>query len=268
MSTHEVDVPDELVRIEREGAVLHLRLNRPDKRNAVTQAMWEAIIAQLTALAVDPAVKVLVLGSTSPAVFSAGADIAEFEAIGRDPERAKANNAAIRESHRLLGHFPKPTIAMIAGPCVGAGCGLALACDMRVAADTARFGITPAKLGLIYPLQDTKRLVDLVGPSQARMILFTGRLVDAAHALRIGLIDEVTTPDALDDTVRALAADLCAASQHSIRGSKRIIQMVLDGVADDTAETSAMFASAFAGPDHLEGRSAFLEKRPARFPVR
>lgn len=251
-----------------DSAAAWLLLNRPDKRNAINQAMWEAIITHLRALAEDPAVKTVVLGSTSPGLFSAGADIAEFEAIGSDAALGERNAEAIRESHRLLSHFPKPTVAMIEGPCVGGGCGLALACDMRIAAQSARLGITPARLGLVYPLQDSKRLVDLVGPSKARMMLFTGRLVDAEQALRIGLIDDVVPADVLRASVDALVADLGAVSQHSIRGSKRIIQMILDGVSDDTPETLKMFADAFSAPDHLEGRAAFLAKRKPAFPVR
>lgn len=256
------------VHVDRRGDVAWLLLDRLDKRNAITQAMWETIIDQLVTLADDRMVKVLVLASASTEVFSAGADIAEFEAIGADPARGAANNAAIRDSHRLLGRFPKPTIAAVAGPCVGGGCGLALACDMRIAADTARFAIPPAKLGLIYSLQDTKRLVDLVGPAEARMMLFTGRMVDAERALRIGLVNDMVPTVELESSVTALANELAACSQHSIRGSKRVIQMVLDGLADDTDETSALFAQAFEGPDHLEGRSAFLAKRKPSFPVR
>jgi enoyl-CoA hydratase/carnithine racemase len=256
------------VHVDKRGATAWLLLDRPDKRNALNQSMWEAVIAHLQRLADDPSIKVLVLASASLDVFSAGADIAEFEAIGADPQRALANAAAIRDSHRLLGLFPKPTIAAVAGPCVGGGCGLALACDMRIAAETARFAIPPARLGLVYSLQDTKRLVDLVGPAESRRMLFTGHPVDAQRALRTGLVNDVVPVETLVSAVTALADELTANSQYSIRQSKRIIQMILDGVADDTPETTALFAAAFEGPDHLEGRAAFLGKRKAKFPVR
>jgi enoyl-CoA hydratase/carnithine racemase len=260
--------PDQTVYLDRQGDIVRLVLNRPEKRNAVTQAMWEAIPELLAEAAADPAIKLLVLGSSTPAAFSAGADIGEFEAIGKDPARRAANQAAIRASMRGLAEFAKPTIAEIAGPCVGGGCGLALACDLRVAADTAILGITPAKLGLVYSLHDTKQLVDLVGPAHAKSILFTGRLVKAEEALRIGLVNAVHPLADLPGAVAELAQSICTASQHSVRQTKQIIRMILNGVADDTPDTSRWFDDAFDGPDHQEGASAFLAKRSPGFPVR
>jgi enoyl-CoA hydratase/carnithine racemase len=255
------------LRYSVEGAVARLLIDRPDKRNALTHAMWEAFPAVLARAAADPAVKLLVLGSTSPAAFSAGADIAEFERAAADPVWRAANQAAIRATQAQLARFPKPTIAEVAGACVGGGCGLAIACDLRLAAETARFGITPAKLGLVYSLHDTKLLVDLVGPARAKSILFTGRLVSAAEALTIGLVDAVHPVADLAAAVEALAAEIACASQHSVRAIKQVIGMIGDGVAHDTPETLAWFADAFDGPDHAEGVAAFLAKRTPRFPV-
>jgi enoyl-CoA hydratase/carnithine racemase len=239
-----------------DGPIARLRIDRAEKRNAFTQAMWEALPGLV---AQAEGARVLILESAAPGIFCAGADIGELLEKSPDPEWRTANQAAINRAQHDLTRAPLPTIAFIDGDCVGGGCGLALACDMRVATPRARFGITPAKLGLVYPLHDTKLLVDLVGPSQAKRLLFTGALIDAEEALRIGLIDQIAdNPDAL---VEAIAA----ASPHSARQAKAMIRRVLDGQADDDDETRAIFADAFTGPDFQEGVRAFVEKRRPAF---
>ncbi|WBH18001.1 enoyl-CoA hydratase/isomerase family protein [Sphingomonas radiodurans] len=247
------------LRLDRRGAVAHLLIDRAAKRNAFTQAMWEALPTLIDEAMADPAVRVLVVRAAEPGAFSAGADIAEFGAGARDPHWRAANQAAIAHAQRTLARAPKPVIAFIEGDCVGGGCGIAIACDLRVARAPARFGITPAKLGLVYSLHDTKLLVDLVGPSQAKRILFTGALLDTDEALRIGLIDLVA------DDPQELAETIAANSAHSIGHSKAIVRRILDGQADDDAETSALFAEAFSLPDFAEGVEAFLARRPPDF---
>ena len=247
------------LRLERHGRVAHLLIDRAAKRNAITQAMWEAFPGLIAQAMADDAVRVLILRAAEPGAFSAGADIAEFAQGARDPDWRAKNQAAIARTQIDLARAPKPVIAQIEGDCVGGGCGLALACDIRVATSTARFGITPAKLGLVYSLHDTKLLVELVGPAQAKRILFTAGLIDAVEAHRIGLVD------ILDGDAQALAETIASLSPHSVRQSKAMIRRILDGQADDDAETSALFAAAFTSPDFEEGVSAFLEKRKAEF---
>ena len=181
------------------------------------------------------------------------------QANADNPDWRAANQNAINAAQHALARADRPTVAFVDGDCVGGGCGMALACDIRVATLKARFGITPAKLGLVYPLHDTKLLVDLVGPGQAKRILFTGDLLTAEEALRIGLIDLIA------DHPDELLASISANSLHSQRQSKAIVRRVLDGQAGDDAETLAMFAEAFEGPDFEEGVSAFLGKRKADF---
>jgi enoyl-CoA hydratase/carnithine racemase len=207
----------------------------------------------------DPAVRLLVLQSAESGIFCAGADIGELLDRSGDAEWRAANQAAIARAQHELARAPKPVVAFVDGDCVGGGCGLALACDLRVATSRARFGITPAKLGLVYPLHDTKLLVDLVGPSQAKRLLFTGQLLGAEEALRIGLIDMIA--DGPDELVAAIAG----ASSHSARETKTMIRRILDGQTDDDAETSAIFAEAFTLPDFHEGVRAFVEKRKPEF---
>ncbi|MFZ4689968.1 MAG: enoyl-CoA hydratase/isomerase family protein [Polymorphobacter sp.] len=238
-------------------------IDRPAKRNAMDQAMWEAFPALVDAAMADPAVRVLMVGSAAPGPFCAGADIAEFAVSSGDPAWRARNQAAIRATQVTLARAAKPTVAFIDGDAVGGGCGIALACDVRIASRQARMGITPAKLGLVYPLHDTRLLVDLVGPAQAKRLLFSGMLIDAAEALRIGLVQVVA--DDLDAEVAGFAAAMLAMSPVSQRATKAIIQSITEGAHDDDAASSAGFDAAFTGADFREGVSAFLEKRKPVF---
>jgi enoyl-CoA hydratase/carnithine racemase len=251
------------IRLERHGPVARLLIDRPDKRNAMTQAMWEALPPLVAQAMADDAIRVLILASATPGLFCAGADIGEFASCSGDEMWRIANQAAIRASQYALAHAPKPVIAAIDGDCIGGGCGLAIACDLRIASPTARLGITPAKLGIVYSLFDTKLLVDLVGPASAKRILFTGALHGADEALSIGLIEEI----ALDPLAAAdaLARTIAANAQHSVRSSKAIVRAILDGQSDDDATTLALFRDAFTLPDFAEGTAAFKEKRRPDF---
>ncbi|MEO7465510.1 MAG: enoyl-CoA hydratase/isomerase family protein, partial [Sphingobium limneticum] len=184
------------LRLEQDGPVARLLIDRPDRRNAMTQTMWEQLPRLVGQAMADDAVRVLILASATPGLFCAGADINEFAACSGQEDWRVANQAAIRASQYALAHAQKPVIAAIDGDCVGGGCGLAIACDLRIASPTARLGITPAKLGIVYSLFDTKLLVDLVGPARAKRILFTGALHSADDALAIGLIEQIA-PDPL-----------------------------------------------------------------------
>ncbi len=252
------------LRLEKNGKIAHLLIDRPVKRNAFTQEMWELFPDLLADAMLDEAVRVLTVNaSKTESAFCAGADIGEFGAGSTDPEWRARNQAAIGKVQHELAQAPKPTIAIIDGDCVGGGCGIALACDMRIAGPKARFGITPAKLGLVYPLHDTKLLIDAVGPSQAKRILFTGQILAADEALRIGLITILSEDPYVE--AMALADTMASVSSHSQRMSKAIIKRILDGQADDDADSRALFDSAFESDDFKEGVSAFLDKRKPEF---
>lgn len=246
-----------------ENRIAHIVIDRPDKRNAFTHSMWEALPPLIEQAMNNPQVRVMILRASKPGAFSAGADIAEFGEGAQDPQWRTRNQAAIRRAMETLARAPKPVIAQIEGDCIGGGCGLSLACDFRIATPTARFGITPAKLGLVYSLHDTKLLVDLVGPSAAKRILFTAQLINAAEALRIGLIDELA--EDAGAAAHALAVHIAGVSPHSVRASKAMIDRILHGQAEDDTDTLAQFADAFDGPDFAEGVAAFLGKRTAEF---
>ena len=247
------------LRLETHGAVAHLIIDRAAKRNAFNQSMWETLPELVAQAMADDAVRVLVLRAAEPGVFCAGADIGELSANAADPDWLLTNQTAINRAQYDLTRAAKPTVALIDGDCVGGGCGLALACDLRIASARSRFGITPAKLGLVYPLHDTKLLVELVGPANAKRILFTGALIDASDAYRIGLINEI------NENADALIENMISVSGHSQRESKAMIRRILDGQTDDDDATRALFAGAFTGPDFSEGVDAFLTKRRPDF---
>lgn len=248
------------LRLETSGQVAHLLIDRADKRNAFNMAMWKAMPDLLAQAVATEGVRVLVIRSAETgAAFCAGADIKELLAKKDDAGWRAANQKAINRVQYELARLALPTVAFVEGDCVGGGCGIALACDLRLATPEARFGITPAKLGLVYPLHDVKLLTDLVGPGQAKRILYTGSLIDAEEALRIGLIQQ------LADSPEVMVEALTAASPHSIRETKRFVRRVLDGQATDDADTLRIFAEAFTGADFLEGTTAFVEKRKPRF---
>ncbi|MCG6120190.1 MAG: enoyl-CoA hydratase-related protein [Blastomonas sp.] len=246
-----------------DNRIAHLVIDRPDKRNAFTQGMWEALPELVDRAMANPDIRVMILRASTPGAFCAGADIAEFGSGAQDPQWRTKNQAAIRRAMETLARAPKPVIAQIEGDCIGGGCGLSLACDLRIATPSARFGITPARLGLVYSLHDTKLLVDLVGPAAAKRILFTAQLIGADEALRIGLIDELA--EDAGSAAQALAHSIAAVSPHSVRASKAMIRRILHGQVEDDAETLAQFADAFDGPDFAEGVAAFLGKRTAEF---
>jgi enoyl-CoA hydratase/carnithine racemase len=255
---------DELALTLSDG-VATLLIDRPAKRNALSQAMLAALPDLLSQAAADPAVRVLVVTGGAGRAFCAGADIDEFAQVYATPQASAAFTVLFAGAQTAMAGFPKPTAAMISGACVGGGCGLALGCDVRFADTSARFGIIPARLGLAYALADTKRLTDAVGFETASDLLYSARLIDADEALRIGLVGQVTAPDALEATVRAWANRVAANATSSLAAIKGMINRIRAGAAGDDAATRAIFTEAFASADFSEGRLAFIEKRRPNF---
>lgn len=248
-----------MIRLEQEGVVGRLLIDRSAKRNAFTLAMWEELPRLLDRAARLPGLRVLTVQAAEPGAFCAGADLGELLAHRDDAPWRRRNQLAMNAAQHALVRFPLPTVAVIGGDAVGAGCGLAVACDIRVASANARIGLTPAKLGLAYPLHDVKLLVDLIGPGQARRMLFTGSLLNASEARRIGLF-ELEEAD-----LESLIAAIAATSPHSTQTLKGFVRRILDGQSDDDEETLEQFAEAFEGADFHEGIAAFTEKRTPDF---
>lgn len=259
--------------VEAEGPIATLRIDRPHARGALTAAMWAALPGTLAALDADPEVSVLVL-TGSGGVFSAGADIRELRGHYATAEAADAYHALNSAAERALAGFGKPTIAFVQGPCVGGGCQLAAACDLRFADTTARFGVTPAKLGIVYDAGSTARLARLVGVSTAKYLLFSAELIDAAHALRVGLVDGVFGPEEAHKSVYDLARTIASRSQLTVRAAKDLLAMDLSGVpgADPGADGDPVEAwrerwerESRGSADVREGLAAFTERRAPRF---
>jgi enoyl-CoA hydratase/carnithine racemase len=248
-----------------DGPVATLTLNRPGARNALNLAMWRALPEILAQISADQAIRALIVRGAG-GHFASGADISEFPVVFADHASALDYGALIETATNALAALDRPVIALIEGYCIGAGLAIALACDLRIAADDARLGAPPAKLGLIYSLGDTRRLIQAVGVSGAKAMLFTGALTPAPEALRLGLVDEVHAPEAVEGAARAKALEIAALSGWSIRTSKAVIDRVLAGATADTDETRAWFADAVLGPDFAEGLAAFKAKRPPVFP--
>ncbi|MCB1006205.1 MAG: enoyl-CoA hydratase/isomerase family protein [Acidimicrobiales bacterium] len=252
---------DEPLAVTRDGAVATLWLNRPAKRNAVTQAMWSGIATVCAQLGADPTVRVLVVRGTGEH-FCAGADIAELSSLDDRTEY----NAVNRAADDALAAFPRPTIADVRGSCVGGGAEIAISCDLRIAESTARFGITPARLGIVYPAFALERAVAVIGPAAAKHLLYSGELVGAERALHLGLVHEVHEPGQAGDRVRALAHEL--ADERSLLTQLATKEMVASitatGAVAPDVEARWSARSAEAG-DAAEGLAAFLERRPPRF---
>ena len=254
-----------MIHLEARGAVAQLVLDRPDKRNALSAAMWRAIPEFVAAAGADPAVKVLVLRGASAEAFSAGADIGEFDRVHASAASAREYHAVVAAAYEALAGLAKPTIAMVRGACFGGGCALALCCDMRYADPSARFCIPPARLGLTYSRGETKRLVDLVGPSRAKEMLMGARVIEAEEALRIGLATRLFAAADLERETLAFAEQLCGLSQFTICAVKRIVHEIQNGAVAETELSRRLLDEQFEGPDYLEGRRAFLEKRRPHF---
>ncbi len=263
MTTPAAPVTGEPLLLGRDGPVATLTINRPERLNALTFGMFARIPALLAEAAAVPGIRALVVRGSGARAFSAGADITEFATVRATPEQAAVYDDAVLAAEEALASFPVPTIAAVQGNCYGGGCGLALACDIRFAGPGARFAITPAKLGLVYPLRSTKRLVDLVGPSRAKIMLMSGADYDAARALSFGLVDEVL--DDLDGGVREFTALLASRSGVTQRAVKETVGRIVDGASRDDEAHAALRAAALSSPDYTEGVRAFLERRPPRF---
>lgn len=249
---------------KREGAVGWLVFNNPERRNAVSLDMWEAIPPALAKFEADPEVRVIVLTGAGDRAFVSGADISQFEKQ-RSGEGAVKRYEEIGEAAQAkLADCEKPVIAMIRGYCLGGGLNIANTCDLRIAAEDARFGIPAAKMGLGYRASSMKKLVDTVGAPFAREIMITARQFNAAEAKAMGLVHKVVPVAELEKTVREYTDLIAANAPLTIRAAKRIIREV-SKKDYDAAACDAWVKECFASADYAEGRRAFMEKRKPQF---
>jgi enoyl-CoA hydratase/carnithine racemase len=249
------------IEIAQEGPLAIVTLNRPEKRNALAMPHWQALGAAIRGFAADESVRAVILTGAG-GHFCAGADIGEFDSARRDAKSGEAYTHAVDASAEAIIEMTKPVIAAIEGSCFGGGCGLAMDCDMRIAAKSARFAIPAAKLNIVYNLRDTRNLLALAGPGYAKRILFTGEPVDADTALRIGIVDELA--EAPLEAARRLALKIAENAPMSVAGAKTLLNALVAGRA--SAQLGEQLSlRAIESDDYKEGRRAFKEKRKPRF---
>jgi enoyl-CoA hydratase len=256
----------ERVKTWLDGAALHVRFNNPGKHNALSLDMWEALPPLLAKAGTDDAVRVVVFSGEGGKAFVSGADISQFEDMRAAKEAVKKYEVIAEAALQGIHAFEKPTIACIRGYCIGGGLNVAISCDIRIATSNSVFSIPATRLGLGYRFSAMKNLVDLVGPGHAKDIFFTARRLDAAEALRIGLVDRVAEPDALEALLAEYTTAIASGAPLTIKAGKRIVREVLKPDADiDMELCRRLILDCFESEDYIEGRRAFMEKRKPQF---
>jgi enoyl-CoA hydratase len=250
----------------KEGGVGIVTFNNPERLNAVSLDMWEATRHILDGFAADNDVRVVVLTGAGGKAFVSGADISKFESERANLEASRAYGKKSDAAYASIAEFPKPTIAMIRGYCIGGGLGLATCCDLRIATDNSRFAVPAAKLGLGYGYTGLKRLVDIVGPAFAKEIFYTARQFDAQEALTMGLVNRIVPTGELEAYVKSITDMICANAPLTIKAVKFTVgEIVKEDSKRNVARTVEMVEQCFASRDYNEGRSAFMEKRKPVF---
>ena len=257
-----LDLPTDRMMARVEGAVGWMVFDNPDRRNAVSQEMWAAIPAILDHFEADPDVRVVVLRGAGGRAFVSGADISQFEEKRASAEAVALYDAISDVASKRLETCPKPTIAMIDGWCIGGGVGIAVSCDLRIASDTARFGVPAARLGLGYGMDGVAKLMALVGPSNTKEIFYTARHFTAAEALGMGLVNRVLPAAELEAYVATYCETIAANAPMTLRALKVTVEELNRGSAHvDRARAAALVRACFKSEDYIEGRRAFMEKR-------
>jgi enoyl-CoA hydratase/carnithine racemase len=250
----------------KEGGIGWMIFNQPEKHNAVSLEMWEAVPKIIGAFEADPEVRVIVLAGAGERAFVSGADISEFDKKRSSEDTVKTYDAAGEAAHAALGGALKPTIAMIRGICYGGGVAITLQTDIRICSADSVFAVPAAKLGLGYRYSGIKRLVDIVGPAFAKEIFFSAGRFTAEDARIMGLVNRVVPTPELDSYVRTFATTIGANAPLTIKAAKMAINAaVQDAERRQMAEIDAAIKACFASADYIEGRRAFMEKRKPAF---
>lgn len=240
-------------------------LNRPKRKNAINMAGWIEIRSQVVLAGADPKCSVIVIRGAE-GNFGAGADIGEFAEVFATPDRTLDYFAFMEAAMQSIERSPKPVLAAVEGLCFGACVALALACDVRIVSDGSVFAITPAKLGIVYPYGDVRRVVNAIGPGRAKSLLFSGREIDAHEAQIFGLVDHLIDTDNYSSKLADVIGSIVHASVWTISASKRAVRDLIDGKRPDAAGYPEMLAQTVVGIDFVEGTHAFRDKRKPEFP--
>ena len=250
----------------KENGIGWIIFNNPARHNAVSLEMWQSLTEVLKAYGEDPEVRVIILRGEGEKAFVAGADISQFKEKRSSPEAVQHYNATADEAGRMLRNAGKPTIAMIRGYCIGGGTGIAVSCDIRIAADDARFGVPAAKLGLGYRFEGIRRLTDVVGPAFTAEIFYTGRQFDAQEAVAMGLVNRVVPAAELESKTREMATTIANNAPLTIASVKRaLLEYGKDSEQRDLQGLQDMVAACYTSEDYKEGQTAFMEKRKPVF---
>ena len=251
---------------QADGAIGWLVFNNREKRNALSLDMWAGIPAILDRFERDPAIRVIVLRGAGEEAFVSGADVTEFEKVRSTPEQIAHYDKTGETAVARIQDCPKPTIAMIHGFCIGGGLGVALSCDLRLSADSGRFGIPAARLGVSYRWSDIKKLLDLLGPADTKEIFYTARHFPAQEAMAMGLVNRVLPAAELEAYTRDYCAKIAENAPLTISATKGVIAELLKPSPEiDRARCEALVKQCFASEDYIEGRRAFVEKRKPVF---
>jgi enoyl-CoA hydratase len=243
-----------------------ITFNNPAKRNAMSLDMWEGLGSALIELRDNDDVRVVIMVGAGNKAFVSGADISQFEKVRHNAAASEEYSKKSEAQRALLANYPKPIIACIRGFCLGGGMQVAMAADIRIASDNSQFGIPAAKLGIAYGYDGLRHLVSLVGPSWARLIMYTGMKIDSAEALRIGLVDRVSPDAELWDATMEIARTISGNAPLAIKAAKiTIAQVVKDPDKRDMAAIKQVGTDCMDSADFREGRQAFMEKRKPKF---
>ena len=258
--------PSEKMIARQDGAIGWIIFNQPERHNAVSLAMWEALEVIVDHYERDPAIRVVVVRGAGEKAFVSGADISEFETQRSGESATRHYNETSQRAMRRLRELRKPTLAMVQGYCIGGGVAVALSCDIRLVADNARFGVPAAKLGLGYEYEGVRKLVDLVGPSFAKEIFYTARQFSAQEAREMGLVNRVVSVDQLPSLVEEYASTIAANAPMTVASIKTIVgEIVKDESKRDLAWCDRVVDECFNSEDYREGRTAFMQKRKPVF---
>ena len=250
----------------KQDGIGYVTFNQPEKRNAMSMEMWIGLGEILAQFEADSSISVVVMSGAGDKAFVSGADISQFEKNRNSADAQKEYERATNVGRERFHNFQKPIIAKIRGFCMGGGLAIAMATDLRIASTDSQFGIPAARLSIAYSPEATRKLIDLVGPAHARMILYTARRIDAKEAERIGLINHCVAIEDLDATVTEIARSIAENAPLSVRASKLTINELLkDGSERNAAAMKEVMEICFDSADYKEGRAAFMEKRPPKF---
>lgn len=251
---------------ETSGVIARIIFNQPEKRNAVSLAMWETVEGLLDRYRDDDSIRVLILSGAGGLAFVSGADISEFEDLRSSRDAVAYYDEVVVRVFSKIEDFPKPVIAQIDGFCIGGGLGLAVSCDIRICGQSAQFAIPAAKLGLGYGLEGIDRLIGLVGPAFAKEIFFTARRFSAEEAAAMGLVNRVVDDGDVARAAADMAETIAANAPLTVQSVKFIAgQAMRDDTNQDTEACAASVRACFESNDYAEGRRAFMEKRPPVF---